>query len=61
MNTTNRLSDKVGAFGECITRKMSIRAVEHNALNLAQGFPNEDPPQVMLRTAIESIKGHRNY
>jgi aminotransferase len=61
MSVANKLSDKVTAFGECITRRMSIRAMEHDALNLAQGFPNEDPPQEMLETAIESIKGHRNY
>jgi aminotransferase len=56
-----RLSDKVNAFGECITRSMSIRAAEHKALNLAQGFPNEDPPDEMLDAAVRSIKGHRNY
>lgn len=55
------LSDKVESFGECITRRMSIRAMEHGALNLAQGFPNEDPPQEMLDAAVRSITSHRNY
>ncbi len=60
MKAKINLSNKVEAFGECITRRMSIRALEHRALNLAQGFPNEDPPQEMLDVAIASIQGHRN-
>ncbi len=55
------LSDKVNLFGECITRRMSIKAAEHQALNLAQGFPTEDPPAEMMDVAISSIKGHRNF
>jgi aspartate/methionine/tyrosine aminotransferase len=61
MRQTVNLSNKVGLFGECITRKMSIRAAEHSALNLAQGFPTEDPPADMMEAAIASIKGHRNF
>src|ERR1051325_8193898 len=61
MEALIKLSDKVEAFGECITRRMSIRAMEYGALNLAQGFPNEDPPQEMLDAAIAAIRGHRNY
>lgn len=61
MSATARLSNKVESFGECITRRMSITAMEHNALNLAQGFPNEDPPQEMLDAAVSSITSHRNY
>src|ERR1051325_8400421 len=61
MDINSKLSDKVEAFGGCITRTMSIRAMEANALNLAQGFPTEDPPAPVLEAAINSIKGHRNH
>lgn len=61
MDINSKLSDKVEAFGGCITRTMSIKAMEAGALNLAQGFPTEDPPTPLLEAAIGSIKGHRNY
>lgn len=55
------LSKKVKLFGECITRGMTIRAIQAGAVNLSQGFPEIDPPQEMINAAVKSIYGHRNY
>lgn len=61
MDINSKLSNKVEAFGGCITRTMSIKALEADALNLAQGFPTEDPPAPVVEAAIGSIKSHRNH
>jgi len=48
-------------FGNSVTRSMSIRAASSGAINLAQGFPTENPPDEVLLTAIAAIQNGRNF
>lgn len=43
-----------------IFAQMSARALEHGALNLGQGFPDDDPPALVAEAAIEAIRAGRN-
>jgi aminotransferase len=41
---------------------MTRLAIEHDAINLSQGFPDFDPPEEVLRAAHEAIaSGHNQY
>ena len=56
--TANRLA----SFSESIIRDMTRVADEHGAINLAQGFPNFDPPEELIEAAVEALKaGHNQY
>jgi len=56
--TANRLTN----FTESIIRDMTRVADEHGAMNLAQGFPNFDPPEVLVEAAVEALRaGHNQY
>src|SRR5687768_9843207 len=39
---------------------MSALAVETGAINLGQGFPDTDGPEVVLETAVAAIRGGAN-
>ena len=39
---------------------MSELAVEHNSINLGQGFPDKDGPTDILNEAIRAIKNQSN-
>jgi aspartate/methionine/tyrosine aminotransferase len=57
-NIANRLTN----FTESIIRDMTRVADEHGAINLAQGFPNFDPPKVLVEAAVEALRaGHNQY
>ncbi|MDS4012253.1 MAG: aminotransferase [Defluviicoccus sp.] len=45
----------LGSFGTTIFTVMSALAVEHGAINLGQGFPDEDGPEPVRRAAAEAI------
>lgn len=47
-------------FGETIFATMTQRAVEAGAINLGQGFPDEDGPRRVLEIASEQILGGNN-
>jgi aminotransferase len=56
--TAHRLTN----FTESIIRDMTRVADEHGAINLAQGFPNFDPPEVLVEAAVEALRaGHNQY
>ncbi|GAA3723204.1 pyridoxal phosphate-dependent aminotransferase [Gordonia hankookensis] len=58
MRTVSRLRP----FGTTIFAEMSALAVEHDAVNLGQGFPDTDGPQSMLAGAQRAIaEGHNQY
>lgn len=44
-----------GAVNESTIRLMTRLAIQHGAVNLSQGFPNEPPPVEMSRAAIGSL------
>lgn len=47
-------------FGTTIFATMSALAVRHDAINLGQGFPDTDGPEVILAAARQAIAGGRN-
>jgi aminotransferase len=49
-------------FTESIIRDMTRIADEHGAINLAQGFPNFDPPEELVEAAVKALRaGHHQY
>ena len=44
-------------FGTTIFATMSALAVEHDAINLGQGFPDTDGPSEVLEAAVAAIRG----
>lgn len=48
------------SFGVSIFSLMTQAAVKHNAVNLAQGFPNFDGPEEIKEAAIAAIRGEAN-
>jgi N-succinyldiaminopimelate aminotransferase len=56
------LSRKLEAFGTTIFSEMTRLAIEHRAINLAQGFPDFDGPEFAKEAAISAIRaGHGQY
>lgn len=56
------LTAKLRGFGTTIFAEMTALAVEHDAVNLGQGFPDTDGPEVIRRAAIAAIEaGHNQY
>jgi N-succinyldiaminopimelate aminotransferase len=49
------LVERLRPFGTTIFAEMSALAVETGAINLGQGFPDTDGPDVVKRAAIEAI------
>jgi N-succinyldiaminopimelate aminotransferase len=54
------LSSKLQGFGVTIFAEMSMLATRTGAINLGQGFPDEDGPSVMAEAAISAIRDGRN-
>lgn len=55
-----KLADRTQGFGNSIFGVMSKMAVEHNAINLAQGFPDFDGPEFLKKYALEAIEQGEN-
>ena len=47
-------------FSESVIREMTRLALEHGAINLAQGFPDFPAPDFVKRAAIEAIAADVN-
>ena len=54
------LSDKVEHFTESVIREMTRQAMQYNAVNLAQGFPDFSAPAEIKRAAQEAIESDVN-
>ncbi len=54
------ISDRVSRFTESVIREMTRLAMEHNAINLAQGFPDFPAPDFIKEAAIRAIRGDVN-
>lgn len=50
----------LGSIGTTIFTVMSALAVEHQSINLGQGFPDTDGPEDILRAAAEALLDGRN-
>ena len=61
MSTSNRrVSQKVVTFTESVIREMTRLALDHDAINLAQGFPNFPAPQSIKDAACQAIQDDIN-
>ena len=45
---------------ESVIREMTRLAIQHDAINLSQGFPDFPPPEPVLQAAVEAIRGGLN-
>jgi N-succinyldiaminopimelate aminotransferase len=54
------LASRWQAFSSSIFSKMSQMAAAHQAVNLAQGFPDFDGPAAIKEAAIQAIRGNFN-
>lgn len=54
------IANRWSSFGVSIFSLMTQAAVKHNAVNLAQGFPNFDGPEEIKEAAIAAIRGSAN-
>ena len=54
------LSDKVEHFTESVIREMTRQAMQYNAVNLAQGFPDFSAPAEIKRAAQDAIADDLN-
>jgi len=53
-------SERTRNFTESVIREMTRRAIQHGAVNLAQGFPDFEAPEELKRAAAEAIAGDHN-
>jgi aminotransferase len=54
------LSDKVAYFTESVIREMTRKAMLHNAVNLAQGFPDFPAPAEIKQAAQQAVAADVN-
>ena len=57
MPTTSR---RTSVFTESLIREMSRVAARHGAINLAQGFPDGDPPATLVQAAKDAMDAGRH-
>lgn len=55
-----RPAARMQQFEESIIREMTRHAMEHDAINLSQGFPDFASPQAVLEAAIAAIRDGEN-
>jgi len=51
---------RTAGFTESVIREMTRLALRHNAVNLAQGFPDFPAPEALKEAAARAIAGDRN-
>lgn len=55
-------ASRIDGLGETVFAQMSALAARTGAVNLGQGFPDEDGPEVALRAAQQAlVSGHNQY
>jgi len=55
-------ADRLAQFGESVFSEISRLAVEHDAVNLGQGFPDFDGPDFVKQAAMDAMHaGHNQY
>jgi N-succinyldiaminopimelate aminotransferase len=53
---------RLQGFGTTIFSEMTALAQAHDAVNLGQGFPDEDPPREVVDAAVAALRaGHHQY
>ena len=56
----SKVSAKAAQFTESVIREMTRLASRHQAVNLAQGFPDFPAPESLKRAAVEAVLGDHN-
>jgi len=57
-----QIADRISSFQESVIRKMTRLAMQHEAINLSQGFPDFDTPLALKEAAAKAIHdGHNQY
>lgn len=57
-----QISDRVQTFTDSVIRRMTRISDKYNAINLSQGYPDFDPPKVILDKLSEvAVKGPHQY
>lgn len=51
---------RVTRFKESTIREMTRVAMQNNAVNLSQGFPDYDTPPEIIQAAVDAIQGGLN-
>ena len=54
------VSAKLRPFGTTIFSEMTALALEHDAINLSQGFPDFDGPDFVREAAVDALRGGHN-
>ena len=61
-SSSNPLVARLQGFGTTIFSEMTALALEHEAVNLGQGFPDQDPPEEVVTAAHAALDaGHHQY
>lgn len=56
------VSRKAALFGESTIRNMTLVSRQYGAINLAQGLPEDDTPELLKQACIEAIqRSHNQY
>lgn len=53
-------SQRTSVFTESLIREMSRVAAQHGAINLAQGFPDWDPPEALIQAGKDAMDAGRH-
>lgn len=62
MTSAVHTADRTRGLGSTIFSEVTALALRHGALNLGQGFPDDDPPEELTAAAREAIAdGHNQY
>jgi aminotransferase len=60
--SNKHVAQRVQHFPESVIREMTRLAVKYDAINLAQGFPDFNPPESVLKAAQEALaEGYNQY
>jgi len=54
------LCHKIEHFTDSVIRRMTRIAIENNAVNLSQGFPDFDPPKELIDALVVAAKGDKH-
>lgn len=54
------LAKRLESFQESVIRKMTRKAIEHDAINLSQGMPDYSPPKKLQEGIIGALKGNEH-
>lgn len=54
-------SPRVRGFSETVFQTFTQLAREHGAINLGQGFPDFEPPEIIMQAYREAAEGYQQY